>query len=83
MVKNSKVMLYADDTVLYLFSKHPRILEVKLHEDLLNVAHWLRENKLTLNLDKTKSMIIGSSRKLRDVSSFSLSVYAIYEFYLG
>ncbi len=76
----NKVMLYADDTVLYLFSKHPRILEDKLNEDLLNVAHWLRENKLTL---KTKSMIIGSNRKLRDVSSFSLSVYAIYEFYLG
>lgn len=52
-VINSEVTLYADDTVLYYFSKDPRLLEDKLNEDLLRVAHWLRKNKLTLNLDKT------------------------------
>jgi hypothetical protein len=74
-VINSEVTLYADDTVLYYFSKDPRLLEDKLNEDLLRVAHWLRENKLTLNLDKTKSMIIGSNRKLGNVSSLSLSIF--------
>ena len=54
--------LYADDTVVYSFYKDPRILEQKLNnKDLLRVAHWLRENKLTLNLEKTKSMLIGSN----------------------
>ena len=38
------------------------------------VAYWLRENKLTLNLDKTKSMIIGSNRKLGNIS-LSLSIF--------
>ena len=66
-VKNSEVTLYADDTVLYCFSKDPRLLEDKLNEDLLMVAYWLRENKLTLNLDKTKSTIIGSNRKLGNI----------------
>ena len=74
-VINAEVTLYADDTVLYYFSKDPRLLEDKLNEDLLRVAHWLRENKLTLNLDKTKSMIIGSNRKLGNVSSLSLSIF--------
>ena len=74
-VINSEVTLYADDTVLYYFSKEPRLLEDKLNEDLLRVANWLRENKLTLNLDKTKSMIIGSNRKLGNVSSLSLSIF--------
>ena len=74
-VKNSEVTLYADDTVLYCFSKDPRLLEDKLNEDLLMVAYWLRENKLTLNLDKTKSMIIGSNRKLGNISTLSLSIF--------
>ena len=74
-VINSEVTLYADDTVLYYFSKDPQLLEDKLNEDLLRVAHWLRENKLTLNLDKTKSMIIGSNRKLGNVSSLSLCIF--------
>ena len=74
-VINSEVTLCADDTVLYYFSKDPRLLEDKLNEDLLRVAHWLCENKLTLNLDKTKSMIIGSNRKLGNVSSLSLSIF--------
>lgn len=75
VIKNSHVTLYADDTVLYCFSKDPRHLEQKLNEDLLRVAHWLCENKLTLNLEKTKSMLIGSNRKLGDISSFSLSIF--------
>ncbi|CAB4033961.1 Hypothetical predicted protein, partial [Paramuricea clavata] len=53
----------------------PRLLEDKLNEDFLRVAHWLRENKFTLNLDKTKSMIIGSNRQLGNVSSLSLSIF--------
>ena len=73
-VKNSEVTLYADDTVLYCFSKDPRLLEDKLNEDLLMVAYWLRENKLTLNLDKTKSMITGSNRKLGNISTL-LSIF--------
>ena len=75
VIKNSQVTLYADDTVLYSFSKDPRLLEQKLNEDLLRVAHWLCENKLTLNLEKTKSMLIGSDRKLADISLFSLSIF--------
>ena len=42
---------------------------------ILNVALWLKENKLTLNLSKTKSMLIGSNRKLVNVSSLSVSIF--------
>ena len=50
-------------------------LESKLNEDLYNVALWLKRNKLTLNLSKTKSMLIGSNRKLAYVLSLSLSIF--------
>lgn len=76
-VKNSEVTQYADDTVLYCFSKDPRLLEDKLNEDPLMVAYWLSENKLNLNLDKTKSMIIGSNRKLGNISTLSLSIFEL------
>ena len=78
VVKNSQVTLYADDTVLYCFSKEPRMLEEALNEDLLEVAKWLNRNKLTLNLSKTKSMIIGSSRKIIGIPSLSLHIFESY-----
>ena len=61
--------MYADDTVLYYFAKEPHLLEEALNDDLLRVTQWLHGNKLTLNLTKMKSMIIGSNRKLVGISS--------------
>ena len=62
VIKNFQMTLYADDTVMYGFSKDLQHLVRKLNEDFLRVDHWLRENKLTLNLDKTKYMLISSNR---------------------
>ena len=75
VIEHSEVSLYADDTVLYCFSKEPHQLESKLNADLYNVAMWLKANKLTLNLTKIKSMLIGSNRKLVNISSMSLSIF--------
>ena len=63
VIEHSEISMYADDTVLYCFSKVSHQLESKLNEDLYNVALWLKVNKLTLNLSKTKSMLIVSNRK--------------------
>ena len=67
--------LYADDTFLYCFSKGPHQLERNLNEDLSNVAVWLKENKLTLNLGKSKFMLIGSNQKLAKISELSISIF--------
>ena len=72
VVKNSEAPLYADDTVLYCYSKESQLLKNKLNEELFNVANWLKEDKLTLHLEKTKSMIIENVRKLVNISSISL-----------
>ena len=56
--------LYADDTVIYYYGSSSQELTDKVNQDLLAVAKWLNEHKLTLNLDKTKCMLIGSNRKL-------------------
>ena len=56
--------LYADHTVLYYFSDTIDDLEEKLNVDLQKVGDWLKDHQLTLNIKKTKTMIIGSGRKL-------------------
>jgi hypothetical protein len=42
-------------------------IEYKLNSDLCNVNRWLRENKLTLNNEKNKFMLIASKRKLNQI----------------
>ena len=44
------------------------ILEDSLNADLTVVAEWLNMNKLTLNLEKTKLMVIGSEKKYNAIS---------------
>ena len=52
-----------------------KISKVTLYaNDLFRIASWLWENRLTLDLDKTKSMNIGSNRKLISISSFLLLI---------
>ena len=58
-----------------LLRKRPRELESKLNANLYNVALWIKANRLTFNLSKTKSMWIGRNRKLFNISSLSLSIF--------
>ena len=71
-VNHCSVTLYADDTVLYCYSSNIKDLENALNEDLSRIAPWLNRSKLTLNIEKTKTMLIGSDRKLRAATAISL-----------
>ena len=51
--------------ILTLSAYDPTTLEEKLNKDLDKVQKWLKSNKLTLNVKKTKYMIIGSHQRLR------------------
>ena len=73
-MKHAQVSLYEDDTVLYCFSDNPIDLEEQLNVGLHTVCDWLRDNKLTLNIKKTKAMVIGSNRKLSNTSSATVHV---------
>ena len=60
--------MYADDTSLTLSTYDPTTREEKLKKDLDEVQKWLKSNKLTLNVKKTKYMIIGSHYQLRNLN---------------
>ena len=64
----SSPLMYTDDTSLTLSAYYPTTLEEKLNKDLEEVQKWLKSNKLTLNVKKTKYMIIGSHYRLRHLN---------------
>ena len=65
---SSSALMYADDTSLTLSAYDPTTLEEKLNKDLDEVQKLLKSNKLTLNVKKTRHMIIGSHYRLRHLN---------------
>jgi hypothetical protein len=70
---NCKTIMYADDTTLLCKAKYPDDLSTDLTSNLNHVANWLEANKLTLNVNKTKVMIFGTTHILDRFSNISLS----------
>ena len=60
--------LYLPMTLIIMAaSKTVNELQSLLQEDIDSLVVWMDANKLTLNLLKTKFMIIGSKPKLKDI----------------
>ena len=68
------VKLFADDTFLCAQNANFTLLQAEVNSELNKVADWLLSNKLTLNVHKSKFMII--SRK-HQVPSLSIGVKSI------
>ncbi len=60
----SKVSLYADDMALYVQARSQAEIMLDLRLELSMVHEWLKANKLTLNVDKTKYMVFGTKTAL-------------------
>ena len=65
---SSSALMCADDTSLTLSAYDPTTLKEKLNKDLEEVQKWLKFNKLTLNVKKTKYIIVGSHYRLRHLN---------------
>ena len=65
--------LYADDTLIYVSASDADQLSQKLHLAVDNVVTWFHENKLTINLDKTYTMLISS--KFHPDNNNKLNIY--------
>ena len=55
VTKTCKVILYADDTAIIYSDKQKALIEKHLNNDMEIVETWLDENRLTLNVKKTKT----------------------------
>ena len=63
VVKN-KLLLYADDSGILVSGKSRADIEHALEEDLHLVSQWLVDNKLSLHLGKTESILFGSKQRI-------------------
>ena len=74
-LKYSKILKYADDTVIVCEKGRLPTIEHQLDEDLKNLSRWFEENELLINLktDKTELLLfctsqhIAKSNKIFDV----------------
>ena len=57
--------LYADDSAILDADKNISTVENSLQTDLQIVSEWLFDNKLSLHLSKTESILFGSKSRLR------------------
>ena len=55
--------MYADDTSICHSSKDILQLNTALNEELRRLGRWLQGNKLSLNVAKTRSMLITTKQK--------------------
>ena len=66
------LLLYADDSALVVTGKDPSQIENRLGHELQNISVWLEQNKLSLHLGKTESILFGSKKRLKKCSSLNI-----------
>ena len=63
----SSAILFADDTTLYKTHRNLVYLKWCLEDDLSTLSDWFASNKLTLNLDKTVSILFQKNNKHMEI----------------
>lgn len=63
----SKLLLYADDVVVYNSGSDLSVLYDDMCEDLRLVINWSNYNRLTINYSKSNFMVLGNRYKLNSI----------------
>lgn len=66
------IKLFADDTFLCAQNDDIELLEEEVNVQINKVYQWLASNKLTLNISKSKFMIISNKKRIK--SNFNVSI---------
>ena len=84
-IQDGFISLYAGDTAICISDSGLTHLQAKLNNQLLIVKGWYQRNKLSLNLDKTKVMIFGTTGSIHTMSYVNIdNVERVNSFkYLG
>jgi hypothetical protein len=71
-VENTRFVLYADDAVLIFAAATPQELQETLDRDFSLICNWYSDNRLTLNIKKTKFLLASSKLMLSKFEDFKL-----------
>ena len=72
-VVENKLLLYADDSGILVTGKSISDIELILSKELEKISNWLTDNKLSLHIGKTESILFGSKPRLRPQSTLNIS----------
>ena len=70
---SNKLVLYADDSAILAADKSLSNIETVLQNKLEIVSEWLVDNKISLHLGKTESILFGSRPRLKSQSVLSFT----------
>ena len=90
VLRHSKIIMYADDTVIYVSANELENIQKHLNEDLEYIFSYFHTNELIINLKKgkTESMLFGTSKRLNNqelkvtFNGFTIIFVELYK-YLG
>ncbi len=68
---------FADDTITYAQGDTAVDLQGLMPAYVDNISAWLKLNKLTLNISKLGTMLVGTRRKLRGESALRISIHEV------
>ena len=66
ILEHATPLMYADDTVLYCGDVDNKIVRKKMQKDLNNIERWCHENRLSLNVSKTKIVTFMSDHQRKN-----------------
>lgn len=69
------INLFADDTLIATVDKDLNTAVHKMNHELIKIAEYLNVNKLKLNVDKTKAMIITTNYKFNNINLNNVNLY--------
>ena len=72
----SEVMLYTDDTTIYLSDSNTLSLKERLSQDLVALSTWIANNGLTMNTQKTQLMVIFKRGRDKEVEKLQIKINA-------
>ena len=67
-----KLLLYADYSALIVPGNNTKEIQQEFSNELESIREWLIDNKLSLHLGKTESILFASKRKLQKYNSIQV-----------
>ena len=73
-----ELLLYADGSCLAVTHKNVQHIEETLNNNLSSLCEWLVDNKLSIHLGKTESILFGTQNKLTKANKLNIK-YGEYD----
>ena len=72
---------FADDTCILYASNKLKSIETVLNCDLKSISDWLKANRLSLNVDKSKLLMFKSKQRMSNSDSISIKLGGVMAYY--